>query len=116
MALDTTNLLNHPMSNPNTNAIMSMINNSFNYSKPTATGFKIVHVGVDRLPISILNIVFLSSKFWQKITCFDSLAKAMRGHMDSLSILDLVTAFSSDLPVDSTTAYVEASDARKDNR
>ena len=100
------------MSNPNTNALMTMLNGAFRKSKPTAAGFKIVHIGVDRLPVSILDMASLSSKYWQKSTCFDSLANAMRGHMDTLNISDLVTAVSSEIPVDSTTAYVEASRSR----
>ena len=67
---------------------------------------------MDRLLISILDIDPLSSKSWQKSTCFDSFTKAMRGHMDTLSTPDLVTAAPSEIPVDSTTAYIEAFDVR----
>ena len=90
----STNLLNQVMSNPNTDALMTILNRALLPPKSTAAGFKIVHIGVDRLPFSILDIASLSSKFWKKSTYFDSLPKAMRGHMGTLSIPDLVTAVS----------------------
>ena len=90
-----------------------MLNGAFHPPKPNTPGFKIVHIGLDRLPFSILDMASLFSKSWQKSTCFDSLAKAMRVHMDTLSIPDLVTVVSTEIPIDSTIAYVEASDINK---
>ena len=37
----------------------------------------------------------------------------MRGHIDTLSIPDLVTAVSTEIPIDSMTAYVEVSNINK---
>ena len=87
-----------------------MLNGAFHFTKPTSAGFKVVHIRVDRLPVSILDMASLSSKSLQKSTCFDSLASAIRGHMDTLSIPDLVTVVSKEIPINSMTAYVEASD------
>ena len=58
------NLLHRMMPNPNTNSLMAILNGAFRQSKPNAAGFKIVCIGVDRLPVSILNIDPLSSKSW----------------------------------------------------
>ena len=70
----------------NTTALMTMINAEFPQFKLTTVGFKIVHIKVGRLPMSTLDMESLSSKSWQKISCFDSLFKAMRGHIYIVSI------------------------------
>ena len=113
MAPGNMNPFNNTMNNLNTNALMTMLNGAFPQSKPTAAGFKSVYIGLGMLPISILDMASLSSKYWQMSTCFDSLAKVMRGHIDTVSILELVTAVSTEIPINSTTTYVEASDMKK---
>ena len=54
------------MSSPNANAIMSIIQGEMEQKKPTTAGYKIIHIGSDKLPDSILNIAPLNGKAWQK--------------------------------------------------
>ena len=96
------------MTNPTTNAIMSMLQGAIETKKPTAAGFKIIYIGSDKLPVSILDIAPLNGKPWQKKTTFDCLASTMRNHMDNLSIPDLITSVSTEIPLDITTSFVEA--------
>ena len=45
------------MSSPNTNALMTLLNDAVRgHRKPTAAGFKIVYVGKDKTPLSILEM------------------------------------------------------------
>ena len=44
----------HTMSSPNTNALITLINNAVRDPKPTAAGFKKFYVGKDKYPMSIL--------------------------------------------------------------
>ena len=98
----------HTMSNPNTNTIMSMLQGAMEQEKITAAGYKIIHVGSDKLPVSILEITLLNGEAWQKKTSFDYLASTMRSHMDNLGIPDLITSVSTEIPMDTTTSFVEA--------
>ena len=113
MEPDKLNLLNHMIASPNTNTIVSMLNESFYNSKPIAAGFKIMHVGIDKLPVIILDIDPINGNSWQKRSCFDSLTNGMRSHMNNLRIPDLATVVSTELPLDTTTTFVEATDILK---
>ena len=97
----------HTISNPNTNAIMSMLHGSLEQKNPTAVGFKMVHMGSNKLLVSILDIAPLNGKAWQKTTTFDCLASTMRIHMDNLAIPDLITVVSTKLPLNTTTSLTE---------
>ena len=55
------------MSNPNTNALVSMLQGTLQPKKPPASGFKIVKVGMDKLPVSILEMDSINGKTWQKM-------------------------------------------------
>ena len=48
--------LYHTMSNPNTNALVNLLNDAVRYPKFTATGFKIFYVVKDKYPISVLEM------------------------------------------------------------
>ena len=56
----------HTMSNPNTNAIISMLRGALQGTKSTATGFKIVHIGIDKLPVTIRKMAPLNGKSCEK--------------------------------------------------
>ena len=51
------NLLNHTITNLNTNMIVSMLNRVLKQHNPMATGFKIVHIGTDKLLVSISQYI-----------------------------------------------------------
>ena len=77
MAPITLNLLDHTMSNPNTNALMSLLENAARTRKSSAAGFKTIYVGPDKLPISLLQMAPLTSPVRIKNASFDSLSLAM---------------------------------------
>ena len=73
----------HTMTNPNTNALMSMLQNAVRADNgPTAAGFKTAYVGKDRFPIMILKMASLDDDAWKKSASFESLASSVRGQMD----------------------------------
>ena len=54
----------HTISNPNTNDIMTMLPGAMEQKNLTAAGYKIVHIGSDKLPVIILDISPLNGKVW----------------------------------------------------
>ena len=96
------------MSNPNTNALVSILRNSATTPSATAAGFKTVYVGQDRLPVIILNISPLTDPTWKRSACFDSLAHGMTSHLEDFTVSDLTTVVVIELHIDTTTAFVGA--------
>ena len=61
----------HTMSLPNTNALMSLLSDAVKGNrKPSAAGFKIVYVGKDKTPLSILEMAPIDGDVWKKICLF----------------------------------------------
>ena len=81
----------HTMSNPNTNALMSMLQGALKSKPTTVVGFKIVEIGTEKLPVSIMDMVSIDGTIWEKKACFDCLASAMYNHIDNISTPDLLT-------------------------
>ena len=70
----------HTMTNPNTNALMYMLQNDVRADNgPTAAGLKTAYVGKDRFPIMILKMDTINDDAWKKSTSFESLALSVRG-------------------------------------
>ena len=95
----------HTMSNSNINALMLMIQGALQPKNVTVTVFKIVEIGTDKLPVSILEIASINATLWEKKAYFDSLSKAMSNHIDNLSTLDLITTVTSEVHIDTTAAF-----------
>ena len=86
---------------------MSMLQGAMDQKNPTAAGYEVMYIGSDKLPVSILDIAPINCKTWQKKTTFDCIVSTMRSHMDNLSIPDLITSVSTEIPLDTTTLFVE---------
>ena len=84
----------HTISNPDTNTIISMLHGALQGTKSTSAGIKIVHIGIDKLHVTISEMDPLNGKPWKTTSCYDNLDNTMRTHMDNLSIPDLVTVMS----------------------
>ena len=69
----------HTMSSPNTNALITLINNAVRDPTPTAAGFKIVYIGKDKYPMSILEMARVDDDGWKKSASFESLSSTVRG-------------------------------------
>ena len=69
MALDSQSYF-RTMSSPITNAIINLLNNAARDPKHTAAGFKIVHVGKDKYPMSILEMAPVDNDEWKKSASF----------------------------------------------
>ena len=99
----------HTMSNPNTNALMTMLTNAVQKeSETTAAGFKIVYIGKDKVPLNILEMTPIDSPAWKKSASFESLCSTLRGQADIHSVSDLLSLASLEIPIDTTSAYMEA--------
>ena len=55
MAPKVGNIQYHKVNDPNPNNIILILTGALQKSTPTAAGFKIVHIGTDKLPVSILE-------------------------------------------------------------
>ena len=99
----------HTMSNPNTNALMTMLTNAVQKeSETTAAGFKIVYIGKDKVPLNILEMTPIDSPAWKKSASFESLCTTLRGQADIHVVSDLLSLASLEIPIDTTSAYMEA--------
>ena len=65
MAADQTTSI-HMMFSPKTNTIMNMLQGALHPKKPTATVFKTIHIGTDKLSVRILEIYPINGKSWKK--------------------------------------------------
>ena len=78
----------HTMTNPNTNALMSMLQNAVRDDNgPTAAGFKTAYVGKDRFSIMILKMASIDDDAWKKSASFESLASSVRGKWRFIALL-----------------------------
>ena len=107
MAPEPQSLL-HTMSSPNTNALITLLNNAVREPKPTAAGFKIVYVGKDKYPMSILEMAPVDDDGWKKSASFESLSSTIRGQIDVQNTADLISVISQEIPIDVTTAFTES--------
>ena len=99
----------HTMSSPNTNALMSLLSDAVKGNrKPSAAGFKIVYVGKDKTPLSILEMAPIDGDVWKKSASFESLSSTIRGQMEAHNTADLISIISQEMPIDVTAAYMES--------
>ena len=90
-----------------------MLHGAFKPKKANAAGFRIVEIGSDKFPINVMEMAPIDSTIWEKKACFDSLSTAMYNHIDNISTPDLITTVSSEIPMDTITAFIEADTFRK---
>ena len=57
----------HTMSSPNTNALITLLNNAVRDPNTTAAGFKIVYVRKDKYSMSILEMAPVDDDEWKKV-------------------------------------------------
>jgi len=71
---------------------------------------KIIYVGPDKLPLSVLEMASLTSPVWKKSASFDR--PSIRNQMTTQSIPELVSVVNNEIQIDTTTAYVEATEVK----
>ena len=108
------NSLYHTMSNPNTNALVTLLNDAVRDSKLTAAGFKIIHVGKNNYPLSVLEIAPVEADGWEKSVALDSLFSTIRGQMDIYNTADLILVMPQEMPIDVTSSFMESSKLKLD--
>lgn len=57
--------LYYTMTNPSHNALMNLLNDVARNPKPTVVGFKIIYVGKDEYPISVLEMTPVEADRWK---------------------------------------------------
>jgi len=70
------------MTNPNTTALVTLLNGSVRESKPTAAEFKIAYAGKDKYPLSVLEMAPVEADGWKKSASFESLSSTLRGQVN----------------------------------
>jgi len=109
------------MSSPNTNAPIMRINQhspstSFNTSTNTTSnlsGIKMVYVGKDQQPVTIMQLEHVTMPAWRKAASFDNLRNTVYTLVESHSVADVMALVASELPIDTGAAFQEAQAAAK---
>jgi len=70
--------------------------------------FKIVYLGKDQRPISVMKLAALNEPTWRRGATFNHLSKAIRGQLKSYTLADLVTVVANELPISTESAMEEA--------
>jgi len=73
--------------------------------------FKVVHLGKDQRPISVMKLTTLNEPDWRKGATFNHLSKAIKGQMKNYSLADIVTVVANELPISTESAMEEAEGA-----
>ena len=100
------------MSNPSTKTSMYILYGALQQKKSTAAGFKNAHIGTEN-PCSHFRYVLINGKAWWKKICFNSMSN-IRSHVDRLTIPDFIIVVSTEIPRDTTMAFMEADVLKKD--
>ena len=69
--------------------------------------FKIVYLGKDQRPISVMKLAALNEPTWRRGATFNHLSKAIRGQLKSYTLADLVTVVANELPISTESAMEE---------
>ena len=93
MAPDSQSLF-HTMTSPNTNALMTLLKNAVREPKPTVARFKILYVGKDKYPMSILEMASVDNDGWKKCVSLKSLLSTIQRQMDVQNTVDLILVIS----------------------
>ena len=83
MVPTTLNPFNYTMNSPTTKALMAVFHNESTPKKPYVSGFKVIHIGLDKLHISILETTPIIGHVWKKSESFGSLTNIMRSQISS---------------------------------
>ena len=103
------------MSNPNTLAV-----NAANMQRNTtpasnlASGLKIVHIGKDIQPVTIVKMVSVNKEIWEKSACFQSLKNTIYSLVESHSPAEVTAFVSGELPIDTGAAFQASQTATKE--
>ena len=100
------------MSNPNTNAL-ALSNRRYidtTANRDTNSGIKLVHIGKDMQPVTIVKMSSINSHAWKKSACFDSLQTTIYNLAESHTVADIISLVSQELPLDTGASY-QASEA-----
>jgi len=63
--------------------------------------FKVVHLGKDQRPISVMKLAAMEDPSWKRGATFNHLEKAMRGQLTNYTMADLVMIVANELPISS---------------
>ena len=70
--------------------------------------FKVVHLGKDQRPISVMKLATMEDPSWKRGATFNHLEKAMRGQLANYTMADLLTVVANELPISTESAMEEA--------
>ena len=103
------------MSNPNSLAV-----NAANRQRNTtpasnlASGLKIVHIGKDMQPVTIVKMVSVNKETWEKSACFQSLKNTIYSLVESHSPAEVTAFVSGELIIDTCAAFQTSQTAIKE--
>ena len=72
------------------------------------SNFKVVHLGKDQRPISVMKLATMEDPSWKRGATFNYLEKAMRGQLVHYTMADLVMIVANKLPISTESAMEKA--------
>ena len=100
------------MSNPNINALsVATRNRTFNGGQNP--GVKVVHIGKDMQPVSLMTMASINKQPWEKSASFEGLRRTVYSLVDTHSVADVITLVSEELPHNTGAAFQESAATAK---
>ena len=97
------------MSNPNINALsLSTRFTDAPSSQDATSGLKVVHIGKDMQPVTIVKMASINSQAWKKSACLTSLRTSVYNLVESHTVADLISLISHELPLDTGASFQAA--------
>ena len=102
------------MSNPNTSGIC--IANRHRQQSNTAISasqLKVVHIGKNKQPVTIVKMVSINEQAWKKSACFESLRNTVYSLVDAHSVAEITALVTNELPLDTGSCFQASQFAAK---
>jgi hypothetical protein len=102
------------MSNPNTSELsLANRHRQVSSSANMASGLKVVYIGKDQQPVTIVQMISINRPAWRKSACFESLRNTIYSLVDSHSIAELTSFIANELPLDTGSSFQASQMASK---
>ena len=74
---------------------------------------KVVYIGKDQQPVTIIQMISISKPAWRKSACFESLRNTVYSLVDSHSVAELTSFIANELPLDTGSSFQASQIASK---
>ena len=94
------------MSNPNTSAIcIANRHRQQSNAAISASQLKVVHIGKNKQPVTIVKMVSINEQAWKESACFGSLRNTVYSLVDAHSVAEITALVTNELPLDTGSCF-----------